>query len=118
MSYVISMLLAFAFAVPAVAGEHHPCYGKAEQQLARELLATMRFLGRSLELQKAVAIRVRHETCGTIALAGRIADLDYSYAFFGNDRNRAIRVAAEARGLNPLKVQAALVDLRWPPKTT
>lgn len=119
MKYVLSLLLAFACALPAAAaGKQHSCYGKAEQRLARELLATVPFLARSLERQKAVALRVRQETCSTIAVAGHLGDIDYSYAFFGNDRNRAIRVAAEARGLDPLRVQAALVDLRWPPKIT
>lgn len=113
MKDVIALLLVLGFALPATATE---CYGTPEKKLARELLATVPFLGMSLERQKDVARRVRNETCTTIALAGRIVDLDYAHPFFGNSKNRAIVAASEARGLDPLRVQAALVDAYWPPK--
>ena len=119
MNYVISLLLAFAFAMPAVAkGVQYPCYGEKEKRLARSLLVGMPLLATSLEQQERTAKRVRNETCAVIAQTGRIADIDYSYAFFGESRNRAIWIAAEARGLEPLRVQAAIVDTYWPAKTT
>lgn len=119
MNYVISLLLACAVALPAAAkGVHYPCYGEKEKRLARSLLAGMPLLAVSLEQQERVAKRVRNETCAAIAQTGRIGDIDYSYAFFGESKNRAIWIAAESRGLQPLRVQAAIVDTHWPPKTT
>jgi hypothetical protein len=115
MKFVI-ICLAFAFAMPANAA-NAPCYGKAEKRLAQELLRTVPYLGMSLDLQKRAAMRVRNETCFVIAQTGRVESVDYSYEFFGDARNKAIWMAAERRHLDPLKVQAAIVDLYWPPKT-
>jgi len=119
MNYVISLLLAFAFAMPAAAtGVRYPCYGEQEKRLARSLLVGMPFLADSLERQERTAKRVRNETCAMIAQTGKIGDIDYSHAFFGESRNRAIWLAAQTRGLEPLRVQAAIVDTYWPAKTT
>lgn len=119
MRTVISLLLAFAFALPAAAkGVHYPCYGEREKRLARSLLAGMPLLAKSLDKQERTAKRVRNETCALIAQTGKVRDIDYSYAFFGDSKNQAIVIASKSRRLDPLRVQAAIVDTYWPPKMT
>src|SRR6185369_5199112 len=103
MKFAIAFFLAFAFAMPASAAKNAPCYGKKEQALARELLATVPLLGMSLDLQKDAAMRVRNETCFAVAQVGRTHDVDYASAFFGDSRNQLIWVAAEKRNLDPLR---------------
>jgi hypothetical protein len=115
MKVFIGICLTLALALPAMA-KNKPCYGKAEIQLAQELLRTVPYLGLALDHQKRVAMRVRNETCLAVAQARDARDIDYAYEFFGDVRNRSIAVAAQRRDLDPLKVQAALVDLYWPPK--
>lgn len=115
MNYVISLLLAVAFALPVAAKGVYPCYGEREKWLAHALLVTVPFLGISLEQQEGVAKRVRNETCAIIAQTGRVGNIDNT--FFDDSKNRLIRIVAEANGLEPLRLQAALVDAHWPPKT-
>lgn len=105
-------LLSLAFVVPANAANHR-CYGKKEVVLAKELLAVIPSLRQKLETQKKDARFVRNETCGMIAMFGKLIETDYASGFDEDTGWRPVRVAAEKRRLNPLRVQAAIVDLHW-----
>jgi hypothetical protein len=108
----------FAFFANMTLAAAHPCYGKKEERLARTLLKEVPYLKLGMEKQQWTAKRLREETCTTIAFAGRLVDIDYAYEFYRDSRNRSIIAAAERRKLNPLLVQAAIVDRLWPPKLT
>ncbi len=109
--FVLFFLLAIGSADAAT-----PCYGAKEKQLANELLINLPMLSHKLKQEKDKAWFLRHETCGTIAAVGQLVDIDYAYHFFSDTGWNPIVLAAKTRHLDPLRVQAAMVDIRWPPK--
>lgn len=109
-------LCAAAIAIPTESVSGPPrCYGKEEARLAEAMLDVMPGLERALIRQEYVAKQVRQETCSLIARTGRVTRIEYATRFFGDSRNRPIWVAARERGMDPLRLQAALVDVIWPP---
>jgi hypothetical protein len=110
----VCALLAVVFAAGASAAGY-PCYGPAEKKLAEELLRKVPGLRMKLVKEERESRQLRRETCGTIWLTGALHEIDYAFWFFDDTGYRPIWVAAEARELSTLKVQAAMVDALWPP---
>lgn len=105
-----TFLLAVLLAMPAAAA---PCYGPKEVAVARQLLSTLPVLKMKLDRERKEAQLLRDETCGAVELLGTVVDVEYAYFFFHDTGWRPIWVAAQARSLDPLRVQAAIVDLHF-----
>ncbi len=98
---------------PAEAGS---CYGPRERALAKKIVANAPIFVKNLKKEREVAKQVRNETCDTIAVMGRVVDVDYSYFFFTEEKNHLILVSSGLKRLDPLRVHAAIVDLLFPPQ--
>lgn len=110
----IAALVFFISLVPlAGAGDIDikPCYGREEWQLARQLL-DLQPLVLKLELNREEAQLLRDETCGAVGPIETLTDPRYD-SFATDSGWQPIMVAAMSRGLKPLLVQAAMVDLHW-----
>lgn len=114
MRHLLLVLFLVALAAPVNAATR--CYGPKEKALAQELLAKMPLLRQKLDTQRREARFVRNETCGTIAAVGRLVDIDYAERFFSDSGWSPLFTASRKRHLDPLRVQAAMVDLHWAPK--
>jgi hypothetical protein len=108
------LLLTAMCALPVSAAGKYPCYGSQERALAKQLLATVPNLAKQLNADRLGAFALRSETCSAISLVGTIDNASYAQSFLRDTRWRPVWVAANARQLDSLQVQAAIVDLHWP----
>lgn len=115
--WCVAAALCVAACAATAAPKSRPCYGAEERALAKVMIEIMPFLELNFIRQEQAAKRVRQKTCAAFAKGGRIVHIDYATAFFSDSRNRALLVVAKERNIDPRRLQAALVDLIWPPIT-
>ena len=106
--WVGAIVIALVLVAPTVADAgQRPCYGKAEQHLAKQLHETVPGLSHKLNADRKAVRQLRAQTCGTSRPGRQIGNV----AGFYDDKGwNALIVAAETRGLDALPVLAAFYD--------
>ena len=105
---ILFVMVTFFLVVP---GAHAAsCYGKKEIALAKHLVANKAIRAAFMAHGKEAKF-VRSETCDTIAMTGSLGEIDYAEGFMENPALKQVMEASGKQHLDPLQVQAAMVDL-------